>query len=296
MDDLLIHPSVLLQETIHYLDPKPGKLYLDVTFGSGGHSRAILRHEPECRVVAVDLDKISLEQYGPLMEQEFGDRFRCLWGNFSNIGNILKKAGIKQVDGVIADFGTSLMQISQRAGFSFRRDTPLDMRMSSSHYRTTAAHIVNGASQEELQHIFWEYGQESHAKKIAFAIVQERRKKPFRTTRDLAVLIEKLIPSKGKKIHPATKVFQALRICVNHEFENINGFLSALYGILSPGARAVCISFHSLEDLAVKSFFHEQEQLLRFKVITKKVVAPTQEEVSANPSSRSARLRAAERL
>lgn len=296
MQDLLFHPTVLLHEVVTWIDPQPGKTYLDVTFGSGGHTRAILQREKECRVIALDWDKNSLETYGPLLEAEFGDRITCLWGNFAQVSLILKKNGVSAIDGIIADFGTSLMQIRQKAGFSFRLDTPLDMRMSPAHQKVTASHIVNGASVDELRHIFWEFGQERNAKVIVDAIIQARRQKPLLTTRDLAQVIEKIIPSKGKKIHPATQVFQALRICVNKELENIHAFLMAAPTILASKGRIACISFHSLEDQMVKSHFQDQERIGVMRVLTKKVIVPSEKEVDHNPASRSARLRVAELL
>lgn len=296
MQDLLFHPTVLLHEVVTWLDPHPGKTYLDVTFGSGGHTRAILEREKQCRVIALDWDKVSLETYGPLLCQEFGERITCLWGNFAQVGLILKKNGVSKVDGIIADFGTSLMQIRQKAGFSFRLDTPLDMRMSPAHQKVTAANIVNGASVNEMRHIFWEFGQERNTKIIVDAIIEARKHKPLLTTRDLAQVIEKVIPSKGKKTHPATQVFQALRICVNKELENIHAFLTAVPKILSPKGRVACISFHSLEDQMVKSHFQDQERNGLMKMLTKKVIVPSQEEIDRNPASRSARLRVAELL
>ena len=290
------HKPVLVNEVLEYLDPQAGKIYLDVTFGSGGHSRAILEKEPACKLFALDWDVISLDTYAPLLEKEFGDRFHVIFGSFSHLYKILKKKKIPKIDGILADFGTSQMQIIERPGFSVFRDKPLDMRMSPQHHKITAADILNRADERELCEIFWEFGEEKYTRKIARAIVEERGKKKFQTTSQLVSLIERVVPGpiKRYKIHPATRVFQALRIVVNKELDNIRAFLPAALKALAPGGRLVCISFHSLEDRLVKQFFREQEQMGIVRVLTKKVVGPSDEEKEANPASRSAKLRAIE--
>lgn len=292
--ELFFHKPVLIKEVLEYLNPQPGKIYLDVTFGSGGHTRAILEAEPTCKVIAMDWDTVSLETYVPILQREFGDRIIPVWGNFALLFKLLKKIKITRVDGILADFGTSQMHLQLRAGFSFNRDSPLDMRMSPPHQQKTAADVLNEFSEEALRELFWQLGEEKQARKIAAAIVQDRKEHPFKTTRDLAKLIEKIIPERGK-IHPATRVFQALRIYVNKELDNIHSFLPVAVQALNNGGRLVCISFHSLEDRVVKQFFKQMEDEGKMKLITKKVVVPTEEEVAINPSSRSSKLRAAER-
>jgi 16S rRNA (cytosine1402-N4)-methyltransferase len=289
------HISVLPHEVIEYLDPQPGKTYLDVTFGAGGHTRAILEHEPECTVIALDWDNDALEKFGRPLEEEFGDRIHFIWGNFAHLYRLLKKEKITSVDGILADFGTSQGQLAGKAGFSFHIDSPLDMRMSPAHQKVTAAELLNKSTEAKLADIFFEYGGERQAKKIARLIVAERKVKRFKTTRQLAQLIERIIPKTGR-IHPATKVFQAIRIYINSEIDNIRSFLPAALDVLAPGGRIVCISFHSLEDQKVKSFFLEKEREGLLQLLTKKPVAPTEEEMQDNPSSRSAKLRAAIRL
>lgn len=287
------HTSVLVNEVIQYLDPRPNAYYVDATFGVGGHARAILEREPTCNVIAFDWDEQTLALHGGAMKEEFGDRLTLVWGNFAHIYRLLKKEGIKKVDGALADFGTSQVQITDRAGFSVHRDTPLDMRMSRAHHAVTAAQVLKEASQEKLQEIFWNYGGESHGRAIARAIVAERGKQPFTTTKQLAQLIERVIPfTKSKKIHPATKVFQALRIYVNHELDNITSFLHGIIPLLHPGGRLVCISFHEGEDRLVKQFFKEQEGAGIGEILTPKIVVATASEIEANASCRSARLRA----
>ncbi len=291
------HKTVMPNEVIELLNIKPNGLYVDATFGSGGHTRAILESDPTCRVIALDWDQESLDTYAPLLEKEFGDRFISRFGSFAHIWRILKKDSISQIDGVLADFGTSQMQIVERPGFSIYRDTPLDMRMSAAHFKTTAGDIINRASQEELMHIFFTYGEERYSKKIAEAIVHDRKTERFKTTQQLASLIARIVPrNKKSNVHPATRVFQALRIQVNRELDNITDFLKQSLGLLSPGGRIVCISFHSLEDRIVKQFFKDKEQEGELEIITKKPVAPSEQELARNPSSRSAKVRAAARI
>lgn len=271
--------------------PRPGGIYVDATFGGGGHTYALLAHEPQCRVIACDWDREALDRNSVLMQEQFGDRFDTMWGNFAQLPLLLRKKGYGRVDGVLADFGTSQFQIMERAGLSFSVNSPLDMRMSAAHGQKTAADIIKQASEDELAYIFYTYGEERHARRIARAIVQERKLRPLKMTHDLVRVVLSVVPMKYGALHPATKVFQALRIVVNHELQNIETFLHHLPQILNPAGRAVCISFHSLEDRLVKTYFRDQRAL--FELLTEKAVKATDEEVAANASSRSARLRAA---
>ncbi|KKQ32459.1 MAG: Ribosomal RNA small subunit methyltransferase H [candidate division TM6 bacterium GW2011_GWF2_37_49] len=288
------HKSVLVNEVIEYLDPKPGHVYVDVTFGCGGHTKAILEKEPNCKVIGIDWDLESIKENQESFKNEYGDRLNILWGNFANIYKLLKKEKIKSVDGFLADFGTSQLQIRERAGLSFRTNTPLDMRMSKAHYITTAADILNNYTEKELLKILHEYGEESNAKKIVKAIINFRAKTRFKTTGQLVDVIESAIPFFHSKIHPATKTFQAIRIAVNDELGNINSFLSSALPLLNQCGRLVCISFHSLEDRLVKTFLIERNTELN--ILTRKPIIASAEEVGINPSSRSAKLRAAEKL
>jgi len=295
MSELFYHKPVLVEEVLHYLDPQPNKTYLDVTFGSGGHTKAILEKEPKCKVIAMDWDNLALEAYGPPLLEMFPERLRLVWGNFSLLYKILKKEKIGLIDGILADFGTSQVHITQRSGFSVYKDTPLDMRMSPAHHRMTAAKVLQDSSEEKLREMFWQLGDERYARQIAKAIVQERKKKRIRTTGQLADIIERAVPrDKRKKIHPATRVFQALRIYVNKELDNIFSFLSSSIRVLNPGGKLVCISFHSLEDRLVKNFFKEKADLGILDVLTKRVITASEHELAENPSARSAKLRAAE--
>lgn len=297
INEFSYHKPVLTREVLTYMAPKPGGLYLDVTFGGGGHTRALLEAEPTCRVVALDWDQQALDLNAPALEEEFKERFIPLWGNFAQLPLILKKAHIGKVDGLLADFGTSQYQLTKQPGFSFASNTPLDMRMSTAHQRITAAHILNKSSEEELSYIFFTYGEERHARKIAQAIVEIRRKKPIKTTGQLVELVSNVVRYKpfsrtGQKINPATKVFQALRIAVNHELDNIKAILRHSLDVLNDGGHLVCISFHSLEDRIVKQFMRDHQQ--EFELLTPSVVTAQPDEKAQNSSSRSARLRAAE--
>lgn len=291
------HISVLREEALEYLNLKPNGVYVDATFGGGGHTRAMLEAEPTCKVLAFDWDLKALEMNGEPLQEAFPDRLTLIWANFTLIAQKLKKEGIGQVDGVLADFGTSFYQLTERAGFSLFKDSPLDMRMSPAHQKITAADIVNKATERQLGKIFFEYGEEPKSRAAARVIVQERKRKPFRTTSQLLTVLETVLGKKqGRRTHPATRVFQALRIEVNSELDNILAFLRATLSVIRPEGRLVCISFHSLEDRIVKQFFKEQSTgpYATAKLITKKVVTPSPDEVNRNPASRSARLRALE--
>lgn len=293
--DFIYHKPVLVDEVITYLDPKPGKIYIDCTFGSGGHTKAILQKEPKCEVISFDWDKNAIEINAPKIQEEFPNRFTILYGSFGHIKQLLSKINIKKVDGILADFGTSQFQINQLAGFSFSSDTPLDMRMSPGHFKTTAYDVVNKAQEEELAQIFFDYGEEFKAKRIAKAIVSYRKNYGFiKTTGQLSDVIKSVIPFYSRSIHPATKVFQALRIFVNDELNNIKSLLAQSIELLNPEGSIVCISFHSLEDRIVKNFFRENKD--KFETLTNKVVIAGLEELKLNPSSRSAKLRAAKKI
>lgn len=289
------HKPVLMAEVLHYLAPKPKGVYLDVTFGAGGHTRALLEAEPACKVIAMDWDMVALETFGYPLQDEFGKRLSLVWGNFAQLYKIAKKEQFPPLDGILADFGTSQVQIAQRAGLSIYRDAPLDMRMAPAHQMVTAEHVIARSSEEKLREIFFQLGEEPYSRQIARIIVQERAKRPIKTTKQLADLVAKVVPfvHRKRKIHPATRIFQALRVYVNHELANISAFLPIARTLLAPEGRLVCISFHSLEDRLVKQFFKEEERVGVLEVISNGVVTATDEELSRNPSARSAKLRAA---
>lgn len=289
----IYHKSVLMREVLQYLAPRPHGTYVDATFGGGGHTRAILEAEPTCKVIAFDWDPEAFAHNKEAIERDFPGRVTWIWRNFVHLTSSLKKIGVSQVDGILADFGTSQYQIHFKPGFSFAKDTFLDMRMYSGQQTVTAYEIVKRASEEELAKIFWEYGGERYGRQIARAIVAERKKRDIRTTGDLVDVVQTIIWPGKHKIHPATRVFQALRIVVNKELDNINSFLQQTQHVLAVGGHLVCISFHSLEDRLVKQFIRDYKHC--FKNLTPKVVTAQEDELSENASSRSACLRAAER-
>lgn len=298
---------------MHYLKPLPGGLYLDGTLGGGGHAHLILEAiAPDGVLVGLDQDKEALAAAGKALSQ-FGHRAILRHGNFSEMETHLTALDIESLDGVLLDIGVSSYQIdAPDRGFSFMEDGPLDMRMNPSTGKS-AEDVVAEASPSELKRIFREYGEERWAGRISRKIAAEREKRSIRTTLQLAELIKQAVPAaKGQpRIHPATRVFQALRIYVNDELENLKRGLIVAHRKLNVGGRLVVISFHSLEDRIVKRFFKELAETCECpprlavcvcakrplaKILTRRAVRPTEKEVNSNPRARSAVLRAIERL
>lgn len=301
------HEPVLRNEVLRVLEPRPGKIFLDGTLGGGGHSESLLA--AGARVVGLDRDKEALQHAGARLSA-FGDRFRAVHANFSEAADNDIVRSFAPFDGALLDIGVSSRQLdSAERGFSFRHDGPLDMRMDSS-AGETAADLLNTAPEEELARIFREFGEEPQSRRAARAIAAERERIAFARTGQLAALIEKVIPRRGR-IHPATRVFQALRIAVNDELGALRRALETIPALLRGGARFAVITFHSLEDRIVKSFFRSgsEEWLDRpewpaprrnpdrcFLDLTRKPLEPDAEEVKRNPRARSARLRAVEMI
>ncbi len=287
------HTPVLLGEVLCQLQPRAGRLYVDGTVGGGGHAEAVLRaSSPDGRLIGLDWDAEALAASRERLS-EFGARAELVSANFGELRSVLAERGIASVDGVLLDLGVSSRHLDEPArGFSFLRDGPLDMRMSLSTPRT-ARDVLATETQEELARIFFEYGEEHRSRAIARRIVQERDRQPLETTFQLAQLIERVLGPKRGKAHPATRVFQALRIHVNCELDNLREGLVAATDALGMGGRLVVISFHSLEDRIVKWFMRENPAL---RVLTKKPVMAGEEEASANPRARSAKMRAAEKI
>jgi 16S rRNA (cytosine1402-N4)-methyltransferase len=287
-----IHCSVLPEEVLFYLAPRSGGVYVDGTLGLGGHTEAILRYSvPDGRVIAFEWDEAAIAMSQARL-QTFADRLIIVRRNFAEIGDGLAEVGIKQVDGVLIDIGLSSLQLdSGGRGFSFQRDEPLDMRMDTRR-EVTAASLVASCTEEELADIFFYYGDEKQARPIAREIVRSRFPEKILTSGQLAAVVARAIPKRfhPERIHVATKVFQALRIAVNGELENLARILDNVAPLLRPGARLCVISFHSLEDRLVKRKLREQDEL---EILTAKPVIPTPVEVAQNPRSRSARLRVA---
>ncbi|THB79636.1 MAG: 16S rRNA (cytosine(1402)-N(4))-methyltransferase RsmH [Desulfobulbaceae bacterium] len=290
-----MHQSVLLEETVQMLRVQPGKLYVDGTFGLGGHTSRILKDSaPDGRVIAFEWDERAIE-LGSTRIAEERERVTIIRKNFAELDAGLAEAGIEVVDGIMADIGMSSLQIDHgQRGFSFKKDEPLDMRMDQRR-ALTAATLVDSASADELADIFYCYGDERQSRRIANCIVEERRRKRIETTAQLADIVAQAIPKRfhPPKIHVATKVFQALRIAVNDELANLASLLDKAADYLVAGGRLCIISFHSIEDRMVKRKLAASAML---KPITKKPIMPEQSEIIRNPRARSARLRVAERL
>ncbi len=294
-DAAKIHCSVLPAETLEFLAPHSDGVYVDGTLGLGGHSEAILKQSsPNGRVIGFDWDEAAIEKSRERLKP-FGDRLTIIRRNFSEIAEGLAELGIDKVDGILIDIGLSSLQLDMGArGFSFQRDEPLDMRMDIRR-EITAASILADCREQELADIFYYYGEEKQARRIASYVVKERMVNPVETSGQLATLVARAVPRAfhPKRIHVATRVFQALRIAVNTELENLAAILKSGVSCLAPGARFCVISFHSLEDRMVKRKFRENVEL---KVLTKKPIVATPEEQEKNRRSRSARLRVAEKI
>ena len=287
-----IHRSVLLDECMHFLDPQPGGVYVDGTLGLGGHSEEILaRSAPDGRVIAFEWDESAIERSTERL-QPYAERLTIIRRNFAELAVGLDELGVREIDGLLIDIGLSSLQLDiGERGFSFQRDEILDMRMDNRR-KTSAQDILATCSEQELADIFFYYGEERQARPIAAAICRYRAKQKIETTKQLVSIVAHAVPKRfhPKKIHVATKVFQALRIAVNTELENLATILDDGVRFLKPGARFCVISFHSLEDRIVKRKFLSNELL---DVLTTKPVTPSAEEVAVNPRSRSARLRVA---
>ena len=283
----------MLDETSHFLISNESGIYVDCTVGGGGHSSRMLSKCPGIRLIGMDSDNAAIEEAEKKLSA-FAGRYKLYKENFRNIRELLKQAGVSRVDGVLADLGVSSRQLDDASrGFSFRSDN-LDMRMDPS-LEKSAEDIVNTYDTERLAEIFSNYGEERFADRISRKIVEERKKSRIVSGIQLAGIVAMAKRREGA-IHPSTKVFQALRIAVNTELENLSLLLGQLPDILSPGGRAVIISYHSLEDRLVKNSFRDNYKSHVYNLLTKKVVTASREEVRSNGRARSAKLRAAEKI
>ena len=308
MEDFIYHRPVLAQEVIELLAPRPGSLVLDATCGGGGHTEAILKTGAD--VLALDQDPDAIV-FAREQLAHVGSRVTLRQANFRHADKVLDELGIAKIGGAVVDLGVSSRQLENaERGFSIMRNGPLDMRMDPWHQTTTAADIVNNYTDEQLTQLFRDLGEEPAARRIANLIVKTRKESPFRETLTLARAIEKVVGRHGRR-HPATQVFQALRMEVNDELGALQEGLRVLTSRLEPGARIAVISFHSLEDRIVKNFFRDRSREWIDKpewpepkrnpdydlnLITSKPVEPGEDELRGNPRSRSAKLRVAEKL
>jgi len=308
METRVTHDPVMLREVIAALDVRPGGRYVDCTVDGGGHAEAILEAaEPGGSLLGIDADPGALEMSRERLAR-FGEGFAVVQGNFRDMDRLCRERGFAPVNGILFDLGLSSHQLASARGFSFRVEAPLDMRFGPDE-EPTASYWVNEASEEELADIIWRFGEERQSRRIARAIVSGR---PLRTTTELAKAVEQAVGRRaGSQIHPATKTFQALRIAVNQELASLVEALPWAHGLLGFGSRLVVISYHSLEDRIVKQFIAREsrdcvcppsqpvctcDHKATLKPVTRGAVTPSREEVATNPRSRSAKLRAAERL
>ena len=294
-----MHIPVLQKEVIEYLNPKPNENFIDCTIGEGGHSLAILeKNGPTGKVLGIDRDPGVIKNIeSRIPNLEFRKRLVLVCDNFANLEEIVKKQNFKQVSGILFDLGMSSWHLEKSGrGFSFLRNEPLDMRYNLEN-PLTAEKIVNYWSKPEIEKILREYGEERFAKKIAERII-ESRAKPIETTFQLIEIIKSVIPRKYQvgRLHPATRTFQALRIAVNDELNNLEKVLPQAINVLNRGGRLVAISFHSLEDRIVKNFLKKCGGDACVKLITKKPIRPSREEIIKNHRSRSAKLRACQKF
>lgn len=279
------HTPVMVKEVIELLAIQPGQIYLDCTAGTGGHCQAILARGGH--VYAIDQDQAAIDY----LKSKDWPNFYPLKGNFEFLTDLMRSVGVKAVAGVLMDLGTSALQLDdKKRGFSFQKDAPLDMRMDSD-VTVTAADLINALSSKELSDIFTRYAQEKQARLLADRIVKSRQQKPIITTMQLASLIETAVPRRSH-LHPATKVFQALRIVVNNELNSLKRALPQAFDLLAPQGRLVVISFHQGEDRLVKQFMADKHTRKLGTVTSKKPLIPTFQEIRQNPRSRSAKLRA----
>jgi len=302
------HRPVLVETAVGLITVKTEGVYVDATIGGGGYATALLE-AGAARLIGLDWDEEALSRTAKRLAP-FGERLTLRRAGFQELSEVLTRLNIEAVDGVVADLGLSSDQLAAgERGFSFQLDGPLDMRMDG-RLTTTAADIIARSSPAQLKQIFSSLGQERRAGRVAKAIASERAKRPIQTTSHLAQVVSRAVGRSGGRIHPATRTFMALRLAVNQELENLDRLLESLPRLLRPGGRAVLVSYHSLEDGRVKSYFKTQAQgcqcpprrpcvcghVPTFKILTPKPVRPEPAEVAANPRSRSARLRAAQRL
>lgn len=293
MSHALMHTTVLLSEVVHYLAPEPGGVYADLTLGGGGHAQAILEAcAPAGRLIGLDRDPVALEKAQARLAT-FGARATLHHARFSEFQTVLSEAGLTHVHGFVADLGVSSFQLDDGArGFSFSQVGPLDMRMDTSTGGTLLETLAT-LNEQELADIIYRYGDERASRRIAKAILQALRQGQLHTTEDLALLVTKAKRVRGySRIHPATQTFQALRIYVNRELDELSSLLTFAKEVLHPKGVVVMISFHSAEDRLVKHAFRQETQL---EVLTSKPIQPSPAELARNPRARSAKLRAARR-
>jgi 16S rRNA (cytosine1402-N4)-methyltransferase len=294
------HTPVMLKEVINYLNLGPGKVIVDATIGTGGHSKAIIEQiTPGGKLIGIDRDQESLAVAKERLS-DYSGNCEFVYGNFADLDSILKNLNIKKINGILFDLGISSYQLQNPSrGFSFQYEGPLDMRFDRNSY-ISAYDLVNNLNEEEISNLLWTFGEEKWHNRIAHFLVEEREKQAITSTQQLSDIVVKAIPPKYRyrhyRIHPATRTFLGLRIAVNRELETIETGISKAIDFLDRSARICVISFQSLEDRVVKLAFRKFASLREIKIITPKPLIPQDAEISQNPSSRSSKLRVAEKI
>jgi 16S rRNA (cytosine1402-N4)-methyltransferase len=308
------HIPAMPREVAYYLNCQPGKIYIDCTLGGCGHARGICEKLiPGGMLIGIDQDADAIENAETVL-RDYLQQVHLFHGNFAQTADVLSQFNIAAVDGILLDLGLSFHQLAQSGrGFSFKADEPLDMRMDV-RSDTTAEVLIHGLDERDLADLFFRYGEERHSRAIARKIVEIRKRQAISTSSQLAEIVSKAVPQSARyksKIHPATRVFMALRIAVNHEIERLDEFLKQAADLLNPGGRLCVLSFHSLEDRMVKQHMRDLQsrctcpsdfprcvcnKVPRARLLTSKAVRPTENEIQQNPMARSTRLRAMEKL
>ena len=300
-----MHIPVLVNEVIRFLQPENKKIYVDATIGCGGHTEKIFSVAPKCKIIGIDCDQQAIEYSQQYLSKFLNQKNLIVFkDNFVNIKEILKKINIEKVDGIIFDFGISTLQLKTSRGFSFN-DKNLDMRMDAT-LPLTGFDVINTFSKEKLTEIFSEYGEEKYSKLIAEKIAEYRKTKDITSAKELAEIVSSILRKRHKKIflkdtnqqikykfHPATRIFQALRIYVNNELKNIIDGVNNAIDVLAENGKIITICYHSLEDRIVKNIFRSRKDI---KILTKKPITPQTQEIMYNKSARSAKLRAAQKI
>lgn len=308
-----LHTPVLLAEILRFLNPERGGIFVDCTLGMGGHAKAILEFSPNTNVIGIDRDPEAIRKAGERLAK-YGARFKVVHADFRTIKRALEETGNVRPSGILADLGVSSWQLdSAERGFSFRFDAPLDMRMNAASSDLTAAELLKQLSEEEIANTIYQYGEERFSRRIARRIIEKRENnEPIETTDQLAELVARAVKAgKHERVHPATRTFQALRIAVNRELENLDLFLRDAVDVLETNGKLAVISFHSLEDRIVKQTFRllsgacqcpprfpvcQCGAVKRIKILTGRPIAPSEAETESNPRARSAKLRVCQKI
>jgi 16S rRNA (cytosine1402-N4)-methyltransferase len=296
----MVHIPVLLKETVEGLQLKTGMVVLDATLGGGGHTKEICKAiGKDGLLIGIDADKAAIGRVAEILKDKC--RFHLFVANFRELSTVLQNAGVPQIDAAMFDLGLSSFQLEEsRRGFTFQKDEPLLMTFAenAAEGKLTAKEILNEWAEESIADVIYGYGGERYARRIASAIVESRKEKSIETTFQLVAIIERAVPAvyKRRKIHFATKTFQALRITVNDEIGSVKKAIEDVWGKLKVGGRVAVVSFHEIEDRAVKNFFRNRKQAGDAELITKKPIVPSDDEILENPRSRSAKLRLAEKI